>query len=413
MHVLLINPLSSTRFLSEQLRQNGIKTTTVYALDKANLSTYVIPESNLFDSEVWINTQDINQIIALLGTTAFDYVINGHDQSVHLSDQLANFYTPQFANNLTTYQHRSNKYEMHQTLAKNGLAHIQQKLVGLNSSAAIVKNSLEYPLFIKPLNGAGSNGARRIDNRQQLRQYFKNCHEFFDNIQDLQNNSEEIQFLLSEFVVGEEVLVDTFSVQGIHYISSIQKYFKTYINDIPVTLGCELIPETDVLYSRIAEYVCNCLTITGFENGFAHTELFIKESQPILIEINPRISGAYGMHNLLALTSGRESQVDLLINSIFKLQTLKTNHGYKYNHLFFIYATNFEVMPNLSSLISLQIKSAAVYSIIKQLEPTGSKLTANICSLDYVKGFAILSSDDMQSLKLMTEKLGKIFERQL
>ena len=59
------------------------------------------------------------------------------------------------------------------------------------------------------------------------------------------------------------------------------------------------------------------MTVTEFNHGFAHTEIFIMENgEPSLVEINPRISGGRGVHNRLAQSFSIKSQTDLLIDYI-------------------------------------------------------------------------------------------------
>ncbi|MDE4947087.1 uperin family protein, partial [Francisella tularensis subsp. holarctica] len=80
---------------------------------------------------------------------------------------------------------------------------------------------------------------------------------------------------------------DAFSINGKHYISSIQKYDKLIFKGKPIPISSELEKDPTIL-EIITQYIEPVLTALGLVNGFSHSELFLTaDNKPVLIELNP------------------------------------------------------------------------------------------------------------------------------
>lgn len=385
--ILLINPFSSAKYLSDRFQEYGIFTTALYTIDLSKVSSYILPKNDLFNEQINIQSQDLKKIIKELGVRQFDYVINGFESSVELSDKLAQYYTPKYANNPATYLLRSDKYEMHKILEKFGISHIKQNLydVNKNNLAEFRTNKINYPCFVKPLFAASSTGANKINNFAELEKYFIHP-EIFHNIR--QNEQNQNKFLLAEYIEGQELFVDTFSINGEHYISTIQRYHKEQYNGRPMCYYFEL-ERNEKIKQVVASYINKVLDVTEYRNGFAHTELFLLPNDEIkLIEINPRCSGAGGIPNKISLLSSGVDQVALLVKHVFKQELFNGDHK-DYRCL---------ILSNLSGkpLYNLQDnlkKYTTVYDII-QLVPDGHVIrsTDDVTVAD-ASAFIILCAD--------------------
>jgi hypothetical protein len=89
------------------------------------------------------------------------------------------------------------------------------------------------------------------------------------------------------------------------------------LNSGPITRYNEV--ETDrAVTDKLSDYVKAVLTSVGLNNGFAHTEIFVKDSgEPVVIEVNPRASGACGFPNRLAAMEQLLPQPALLTSVLF------------------------------------------------------------------------------------------------
>jgi predicted ATP-grasp superfamily ATP-dependent carboligase len=304
--IAIISPAASAKYMAEQFRLNNIKTIIV-EINQELINPALRVPSNLFDIYISLSHPTLDQIIDELTPYNVDYIINGYEGFTHLTDKLNSVLLPHFANNPNTTTFRADKYFMQIALKSQRLPYVKQIKINTQDFDPESLSKVLFPCFCKPTQAAGSVGAFRAENKVELigklNVALKKGYEF-----DLS------EYLVQEFVVGTEYLVDTFSADGIHYISSVQKYVKELINGIPVYRQCMLV-DSKKIWDKCSDFVKKALTATEFKHGFAHTEIFIMEnSEPRLIEINPRISGAKGFCNRLAQLSGAKSQTDLLIS---------------------------------------------------------------------------------------------------
>lgn len=398
--VLLVNQFSSASYVSKQFKLYNIKTTALYTFNFDKLPDYAKPSLELFDEQIRLTTDDFETIILALGNAQFSYVINGCDASVELSDKLALHYTPEFANDYNTYKLRSNKYEMHKILSEYGISHIKQHLLNHKTDKIIniEKYDLNYPCFIKPLAAAASIGANKINNPKEYADYFKNVEQY-NNF--LQNSDNAEQFLISEYVSGEELLVDTFSVKGVHHFSTIQRYKKDLYNGRPIYRYCELEGNRKIR-QKIENYMTNVLDKTGFQNGFAHSELFLLNTDEIkLIEINPRVSGAGGMIMTMAHLSHSHGLIDLLAKHILNCKLLHQGNNQHYR-LLFLSNLSHKPLTNLKS----NLKQYKTVIEILQIVPDGYVVEdKNDIKLTDTCAFVLLSSNSFDEIEADTTEI--------
>ena len=396
--ILLVNPFSSAKYVSNRFREYNVTTVALYTTDLAKQPAYIRPNSDLFDLQIKFQSDNIADIITSLGERKFDYVINGFEGSVELSDNLAKYFTPQYANNPQNYLLRSDKYQMHKTLAQKNLPHIQQILYDTHDILPeIEKYSLNYPCFVKPLVSAASIGANKISNLPELQNYFKNTDNH-KNFCQLSNN--EHKYLISEYVNGLELFVDTFSINGHHHVSTIQRYHKNLLNGRPLYYYVEM--EYDVMVQELVnEYITETLDALEFNNGFAHTEMFLLSDNTLkLIEVNPRVSGAGGVINKMSLLSSGTDQISLLMKYVFNH---KLPHGdNKYSRCLMLYNLSTKPLRNLQNNLK---QYSSVYEVL-QLVPDGqiTKSLDNITLADSV-AFVMLRSNDLTAIEKDTDNI--------
>ena len=374
--ILLVNPFSSTKYLSNRFKEYGIKTVALYTIDLATVLAYSLPPSNLFDLQVKITSNDLESIIKALGDNQFDYVINGLEAYVELSDKLAAYYVPKYANNPATYFLRSDKYEMHKKLATKELSHIQQVLYDTHDSLP-----------------------NKINNASELANYFKGTDKY-KNIWQTDKNRDK--FLISEYIDGlAELLVDTFSVNGQHYISTIQMYHKDLFKSKPFCCYSQVIRDK-ALETLVVDYIKKVLDATEFHNGFAHTELFLLPNNELkLIEINARVSGGHGTINRLAFLSNHVDHISLFMKHIFgKNEQEKIDNAY-YRRLY-LFNLSGKPLQNLED----NLKIYKTVQEITQIVPDGHV----IASLDNVDlsaavAFVILRSENFKEIEDDTQKI--------
>ncbi|MDQ0416652.1 argininosuccinate lyase [Croceifilum oryzae] len=172
-----------------------------------------------------------------------------------------------------------NKLELYKVLSKKGLCpkaiHVSRSTV---LASTIHENDIvPYPFVVKPLKGSGSQGVRFIRDADQLALYA--------------NETDQNEFIIQEYMDGEEFSVEVLSLNGDHHVMGITKkhlgeepYFVEIGHDFPASLNGD---ESE----RICCIVREALDEVGYMTGASHVEIRMKQQTVKIIEINPRLAG--------------------------------------------------------------------------------------------------------------------------
>ncbi len=391
-HILLINPIASPQYLSENLRRLGIKTTALYTYAYDTMFDYMKPDRSWFDCQIFSE----DPTVAIKELSHVDYVLNGIEWTVPIGDQIAKALTPTFANDPATSRLRMDKRLMHETLAEHGLNHIKQIEV---STDKILSLQPSFPCFVKPKYGAGTLGAARIDSLEHFHDFFTQLNQ--EEIKSI-TKEETLTYLICDYIEGDELFIDTFSKDGEHHVSAVHKYHKDRAGSAPIYQYDEVETSIDVT-EKITLYVKQVLTALGVNHGFAHTEVFLKkDGTPVLIELNPRISGAHGMGNHLSHLAGLATQVELLAHYIFhcplEKKQIKAPHS---TRLLFLYNFKNSPLPDLHH----RLRNYKTVNKIDQLVKTGYVTAKTPSSLLDTIAFIACQDDD---IGLLTEEVNNI-----
>ncbi|MCX7124028.1 MAG: ATP-grasp domain-containing protein [Gammaproteobacteria bacterium] len=312
---------------------------------------YVSIPTDLFEKIFFFEDFDAQeQVIAALSEEGFERIYYGSESSVALTDELALALTPAYANPLLSAAARSDKFAMQIALKEHHLSHIRQMKVqrSLTEAQALELKKWTFPLIVKPLNSAASIGVQRCRDLQELIDYFE------DAIHVNIFGGSVTEFVVQQWLAGDEYFIDTFSINGVHYLSGIQKYQKLQNVAYPVALYSEVIALDSEIAATLTQYCFQVLNAVDFKNGLAHVEVMVTDHGPYLIEINPRISGARGMNNKLFEYCGFASQVRLLAHSCMQkgshVAVPETSRRYGRK----IYLQNY-VVPRLIGALNLDL----------------------------------------------------------
>lgn len=132
MNILLVNPFSSTKYLSDFFKSTEHKTIALYTTEANEITEYFRPDPSYFDKQIFINLNDNDNIEEILKPYAIDFVINGTENYTHITDIIANKLTPNYANDSKTSILIMDKFQMHQHLAKSNLNYIKQYIFNYN-----------------------------------------------------------------------------------------------------------------------------------------------------------------------------------------------------------------------------------------------------------------------------------------
>ncbi|WP_116963455.1 ATP-grasp domain-containing protein [Fastidiosibacter lacustris] len=305
--LLIIDPIHSAGYLSTALKEQGIYSIALFS-DMSNIAAFNQPAAHLFDRQIHLHgEQNVDTAIEALQNFRIDFVLNGCDQHLPFAEELARRLTPNTANKLESLHLRESKFLQQQAMAASGMPAIQQMLFDCTIPEYEAVIPFNYPVFAKPANGGGSIGIFMAKTYEELIEKLKSSPKMvnFDPIH---------HYLIQEYIEGKEVVIDSFSVKGRHYISNIFTYRKNYYLGSPVYRTIEPIYDHG-LRNQVISFVENVLNACDYQNGFAHTELFHLENGEFrLIELNPRISGASGFLNKMTKAQGLNTQDMMLVH---------------------------------------------------------------------------------------------------
>ncbi|MEN9391588.1 MAG: hypothetical protein RL017_886 [Pseudomonadota bacterium] len=311
--ILIVNPSSSGEYLSNELKLHNIRSIALFNMSHERAKNLIFYKANIFDEQIFVENLTDEKLRELHQQYQFDFILNGAENSVEITDKIATLLLPHLANSPQLSIYQMDKFELNQQLTKHNLPAIKQYRLDLISPEFKPQSfkNMQFPIFIKPLQGVAGFNAACINSYEEFLNYYNALDkQTINNFNKRFGFSESTIFLICEFIVGEEYVVDVFMENGNFHLSSVQKYS---IHDVLFT-GLEV--ETDIsVITTLENYIREVLKATGLNNGFAHCECFIRQDgTPVIIELNPRISGGYGYINMLAEAEGQASQVRLLAN---------------------------------------------------------------------------------------------------
>lgn len=217
------------------------------------------------------------------------HVIAGSEMGVELADKLVACLNIPDACDPGTTQLRRNKYFMHERLKeKNILSITQFKSKSLDEIIKWCENLGTWPIVIKPLNSAASDGVTICEDISEITFAFQ---KIFNQENKLGIKNEEI--LAQEYLEGTQYFVNTVSWEGKHYISDIWIQNRRRLNGKAFLFeSMSLCPSTGSIENELREYTEKILDALSLSHGAAHNEIMWTKKGPILIELNARLMGA-------------------------------------------------------------------------------------------------------------------------
>ncbi|APJ05184.1 hypothetical protein AXG55_12185 [Silvanigrella aquatica] len=232
------------------------------------------------------NLQNLENTIRKFNPT---HIIAGSEMGVELADKLVASFQISDASNPSTTQYRRNKYYMQERLYEQGIPCIKQfKSNDMNEIIQWVKRFRTWPIVIKPLNSAASDGVTICENEFEIQAAF-------DRIYNQENRlgikNEEV--LVQEYLEGTQYFVNTVSWDGIHCISDIWVQNRRRLEGRAFLFeSMSLCPSKGKIENELKKYTEKVLSALNLTHGAAHNEVMWTKEGPKLIELNARLMGA-------------------------------------------------------------------------------------------------------------------------
>lgn len=351
---VVVDGISTGKHIAPFLRGNGYDVVHVQSNSAKSLGL----KHNEYD---YIESYEENDsLVESLKNYDIQEIIPGAEAGVQLADALNEALKLPYHNDFSKREARQDKYLMHEAIKRENLRSLNQiKVDNLDELLKWVKTN-GYPVVLKPVQSAGTDNVHFCYEETHIIAAFEKIMAS-KNVHGNQNQSVVAQ----EMLIGDEYMVNTVSRGDDICISDIIAVKKKVVDNAPLYDYSFLLSPKDPKFSAIFQYVSQVLKATGFTYGAAHTEVIWTKNGPTLVEINPRLTGAYDMATTTEAT-GR-NHVSVLVKSLIRegyvaRQSKKTKEHPKHTLTsFFIAEEGGEVIndPDFSTITS----NSLVYSV--------------------------------------------------
>lgn len=145
-----------------------------------------------------------------------------------------------------------------------------------------LKNSIKYPVMVKPCDGSGSRGANRVDSSSELEEA---CIIAMDA--SITNRA-----VIENFIVGNEYGAESLVVNGkIHILSIMRKWMTKppYYAELGHAIPTDLSPDTE---EKVRICVGKALKALGVDNGSVNMDILVtSEGKVYIVDVGARMGG--------------------------------------------------------------------------------------------------------------------------
>lgn len=279
-HILLVG---RSRDLHKKCHDLGIKTTLMVEMSKVLSSklaphyhrVFVLPDAA--ETEEWVKTAiHLNEIEPFTGVGAFTEI---HEKEAVLIAKQLNL--PCHSEEVIRLTHE--KEQLRKALKEKGLDQTPSLRLKQGFSDQQVYEAIQsigFPVVLKPANARASLAVYKIKAADELEVSLKN----------FRKTASKYDLLIEKMLVGREFSVEGFSEKGIHKIMTVTEKFKDEKTSIETG---HVIPArvSDKDYLEIKSFTLKVLDVIGVKNGPTHTELFLTEQGPQVVESHVRLGG--------------------------------------------------------------------------------------------------------------------------
>jgi biotin carboxylase len=220
----------------------------------------------------------VAQAVEAYGRRPFDCVLSFSELAMIPAAMIGERLSVPGASAVSTARLLRDKRAMRDRLNSAGLSPVRNCLVHSVDDARAFAETAGYPLILKPRDGTGSLGVRRVDSAGDLASAVREA---------LAVPGPEL--LLEEFLAGPEFSVEAFSFAGAHRVIAVTE---KQITANFVESG-HIVPAriSDSERAAIVSLVESFLDLARVSDGPSHTEVILSDGVPRIVESHDRLGG--------------------------------------------------------------------------------------------------------------------------
>ena len=219
------------------------------------------------------------------------------------------------------FARRRDKKIQQELIKAAGIRSIRQCAGKKYSDVEAFLKSEDYPVVLKPTDGAGSDGVKLCHDIEEAREHFEHIL-----VAEAINGGYNTEVLCQEYLNGKEYVIDTASRDGEHKTMGLWVYDKRPANgSFCVYFGMLPIDSSSPEAKYLIPYTNSVLDALGMKNGPSHAEVIITPSGPCLVEMNCRAHGGDGNWRLMSKAfNGGYSQVEATVDAYLDKKAFAT-----------------------------------------------------------------------------------------
>lgn len=262
------------------------------------------PAMGIADKSILISARDVDALVEFCTKEHIDGVITGFVDillrpyfEVCKRLELPCYITEKMLSMST------NKVDFKDTCGKYGVPVPKTYLMG-NKLDEDVLNRIQYPVFVKPLDGSGSRGAGVCNNENELNNKFEEAVSY----------SASGNAIVEDYISGREFLLDYIAVNGEFRLLSIFDRFMASDRGSAVnysTISMSPSRAVDFYLEKVNDIVINMFKSEGFTDGLLFMQGYYDGHSIKFFEMGCRLGGSYFNHEQVCLGY---NAMDMIIN---------------------------------------------------------------------------------------------------
>lgn len=265
----------------------------------------------------------------------------------------------------------------------------------VESADDVDRDSLEYPVIVKPTDRSGSRAITRVTGPEQLK----------EAIESALLQSFEKKAMVEGYIQGNEYSMESISYRGEHTCLAITKKFTTGNPHYIETGHLQPALLDTGMQERCVREIHRALDALNIQNGASHAEFKIDSEGNIrIIEIGSRMGGDCIGSHLVPLSTGHDFVKMVIQTAVGEKPEIKSETLHKVSAIRFIFNT-----AQVHQLERLKKQKPDILRLVQEPEKVGEHPVTDSGSR---YGFYIMQTDSMEEMEaaLHTRSFSKKIE---